>query len=72
MAPQPVDNVLVSRLDIVAVIDGTGPINDDTYQRDFKNSFCRKIKERCLTGIYRRGVPGEQDPTSLSTRSIPR
>ena len=65
MAVQPVDNLLVSRLDIVAVIDGTGPINDNTYQRDFKNSFCRQIKERCLTGIYRRGVPGEQDTTSL-------
>lgn len=65
MPPLPVENLLVSRLDIVAVIDGTGPIKDETYQRDFKNSFCRQIKERCLTGLYRRGVPGDQDLTTI-------
>jgi hypothetical protein len=65
MAVQPVDSLLVSKLDIIAVIDGTGPLSDDTYQRDFKNSFCKKIKERCFTGLYRRGVPGEQDTTSI-------
>lgn len=65
MPPLPVENLLVSRLDIVAVIDGTGPIKDEVYQRDFKNSFCRQIKERCLTGLYRRGVPGDQDLTTI-------
>ena len=34
-------------------------------QQDFKNSFCRQIKQRCFAGIYRRGVPGEQDTTSI-------
>jgi hypothetical protein len=65
MPPHPVENLLVSRLDIVAVIDGTGPLKDEVYQRDFKRSFCRQIKERCLTGLYRRGVPGEQDTTTI-------
>ena len=65
MAVLPVDNLLVSKLDIVAVIDGTGPISDATYQQDFKNSFCRQIKQRRFAGIYRRGVPGEQDTTSI-------
>lgn len=65
MPPLPVENLLVSRLDIVAVLDGTGPIKDEVYQRDFKRSFCRQIKERCLTGLYRRGVPGEQDITTI-------
>jgi hypothetical protein len=65
MPPLPVENLLVSRLDIVAVIDGTGPLKDEVYQRDFKRSFCRQIKERCLTGLYRRGVPGDQDLTTI-------
>lgn len=65
MARLPLDNVLVSQLDIVAVIDGTGPIKDEVYKHDFKNSFCRKIKERCQTGLYRRGVAGEQDTSTI-------
>lgn len=48
-------------MEVIIVIDGTGPVSDRKYREEFKNSFCKRISQMSLNATYYRGVPGEPD-----------
>jgi hypothetical protein len=47
---------------LVFIFDGTGPVDDVTYSRNFSDGFCKRLQRETGTpeDQYWRGVPGEK------------